>query len=126
MDLLGFNIGTRLADELLAKLPLSSTEINFRSGVEEVVRPGMQLAFGVKTDVKAWGDQYKMAVLSLENNLLTRFVTFPTAKQVPQLCQLFCGIIRGVLRQLSLDVSCVCSWELNAELEMQIRVMLKK
>ncbi len=93
--------------------------------MERIIRPGFQLVFGIKIDIRNWDDKDGKVILSLKRNPLMQFVSLPVQIESLQYSVMFCGVIRGALGQLAISVSCKCSKDNNSESESLIQVIVE-
>ena len=101
----GYNIGTRLIDELLAKANISSCN-DFRDTAEVIAKVGFKMYLGITTDVSQWNAAGTAFSVVLHENPLTEFVELPPQFASLEYSNVLCGIIRGALEMVQKRVTC--------------------
>ena len=122
---MGFNIGISLADELLAKMDITSTCKTFKNAINIIVRHGFKIFFGVNVDVNNWLEDNTAVTIAIVRNPLTQFVALPLERENLHYCTIFGGIIRGALEQIGVHVSCKFIEHIQSYSENNIRVSLE-
>lgn len=105
LDKMGFNIGTRLVDELLAKAELPNACATFKDAADVVAKVGFKMFLGINADATDWNKEYTSTTIVIYNNPLTDFVELPDGYEKLKYCNIFCGVIRGALEQVRMMVS---------------------
>lgn len=103
LDKMGSNIGVRLIEDFLARANVGRCH-DFRDTADKV-----QLAFrmylGIAPTVTNWnsaGDEFSLV---MDNNPLTEFVDLPEEYNSLKYSNLLCGVIRGALEMVHMDVA---------------------
>ncbi|CAD6261855.1 unnamed protein product [Miscanthus lutarioriparius] len=94
LDQMGYNIGTRLVDEFLAKSNVSRC-VDFKETADVIAKLGFKMFLGVTATVTNWDAEGTSCSLVLEDNPLVDFVELPDTCQGLQYCNLLSGVIRG-------------------------------
>lgn len=94
LEKMGYNIGVRLIDELLAKTHLPTCG-NFIETAEIVAKVGFKMFLGVNAEV-ANASQSEFSV-QLAENPLAEFVELPKEYAELRYSGVLCGVIRGAL-----------------------------
>ncbi|OII75749.1 transport protein particle component BET3 [Cryptosporidium andersoni] len=106
LEKIGYNIGIRLVDEFLAKSGISNCE-TFRDTAEVVACVGLKMFLGITAETKEWNNQETSCILSLSENPLIDFVELPPCyNSCLYYSNIICGVIRGALEQLQMQVTC--------------------
>eukprot|EP01068_Selenidium_serpulae_P003006 Selendium_serpulae@DN2830_c1_g1_i1.p1 len=103
LDMIGWNIGSRLVDEFFAKSGLGTCR-DFRDTAEVVGKVGFKMFLGITAEVRhinAWE-----CSLVLRENPLMEFVELPASLANLSYSNILCGIIRGALEQVHMKVRC--------------------
>ncbi|ONM12508.1 uncharacterized isoform X2 [Zea mays] len=101
LDQMGYNIGTRLVDEFLAKSNVSRC-VDFKETADVIAKLGFKMFLGVTATVTNWDAEGTSCSLVLEDNPLVDFVELPDTCQGLQYCNLLSGVIRGALEMVSM------------------------
>mmetsp|Transcript_25980 Transcript_25980/g.38461 ORF Transcript_25980/g.38461 Transcript_25980/m.38461 type:complete len:207 (+) Transcript_25980:69-689(+) len=121
LERIGYSIGVRCIDELLAKSEVNGVRIptckELRDTAEVVAKIGFRMFLGMNCDVGKLTD--KSFSLFLDENPLSIFVELPqtedngdgSSSHGPDWSKLkysniYCGVIRGALEQVNLKVEC--------------------
>ena len=121
LECIGYSIGVRCVDELLAKSEVNGVHIptckDLRDTAEVVAKIGFRMFLGMNCDVGKLTD--KSFSLFLSENPLSIFVELPqnddsgdgSSSHGPDWSKLkysniYCGVIRGALEQVNLKVEC--------------------
>ncbi len=102
LEQIGFNIGSRLIDEYLAK-----TEIPVCKSFKEVggnVIEAFKLFFGVESKLVMKNDQEFS--ITFNQNPLAENVAIPKKYEGLSYSNIYCGIIRGALEAVNMRVKC--------------------
>ncbi|KAK9791177.1 hypothetical protein WJX73_007611 [Symbiochloris irregularis] len=106
LDKMGYNIGVRLIDEFLAKSKINKC-VDFRDSAEKLAKVGFKMFLNTTASVTSWNAEGTECSLILEDNPMTDFVELPEGcSRKLRYCNLLCGVIRGALRMVNLNVSC--------------------
>lgn len=105
LDTMGYNIGTRLIDEFLAKSKTTKC-LGFRDAVEKLAKTGFKMFLNISPAVTNWKSDGTECSLILEDNPLADFVELPEGCGKLVYCNLLCGVIRGALEQVKMNVEC--------------------
>ncbi|KAL3733599.1 hypothetical protein ACJRO7_023029 [Eucalyptus globulus] len=97
----GYNIGTRLIDEFLAKANISRC-VDFKETAEMIAKVGFKMFLGVTASVTNWDIEGTCCNMVLEENPLVDFVELPDTCQGLYYCNVLCGVIRGALEMVSM------------------------
>jgi len=123
---IGYNMGIRMVEELLAKANISSCE-NFRETAQVIAKIGFKMFLGINAEVTNWSEDGRSFILSFRGNPFNEFVELPPACADLNYSNIICGAITGALRMLQLVVECkYVSDELKGAPENEIRVTLKE
>ncbi|KAK3424189.1 hypothetical protein EUGRSUZ_F00980 [Eucalyptus grandis] len=101
LDQMGYNIGTRLIDEFLAKANISRC-VDFKETAEMIAKVGFKMFLGVTASVTNWDIEGTCCNMVLEENPLVDFVELPDTCQGLYYCNVLCGVIRGALEMVSM------------------------
>ena len=95
----------RLIDEFLAKTSVNSCS-NFRETAENISKVAFKMFLGVTAEVTSWNAESTGCSLILAENPLIDFVELPP--QFQDLCysNILCGVIKGALEMVQLQVEC--------------------
>ncbi|RLN35841.1 trafficking protein particle complex subunit 3 [Panicum miliaceum] len=101
LDQMGYNIGTRLVDEFLAKSNVSRCA-DFKETADVIAKLGFKMFLGVTATVTNWDAEGTSCSFVLEDNPLVDFVELPDTCQGLQYCNVLSGVIRGALEMVSM------------------------
>ncbi|CAM0871110.1 unnamed protein product [Alopecurus aequalis] len=101
LDQMGYNIGTRLVDEFLAKSNVSNC-VDFKETADTIAKLGFKMFLGVTATVTNWDAEGTTCSFVLEDNPLVDFVELPDTCQGLQYCNVLSGVIRGALEMVSM------------------------
>ncbi|KAG2638663.1 trafficking protein particle complex subunit 3-like [Panicum virgatum] len=101
LDQMGYNIGTRLVDEFLAKSNVSRC-VDFKETADVIAKLGFKMFLGVTATVTNWDAEGTSCSFILEDNPLVDFVELPDTCQGLQYCNVLSGVIRGALEMVSM------------------------
>eukprot|EP00386_Alphamonas_edax_P008969 GDKI01029473.1.p1 GENE.GDKI01029473.1~~GDKI01029473.1.p1 ORF type:complete len:201 (-),score=66.54 GDKI01029473.1:24-626(-) len=109
LEKMGYNIGVRLVEELLAKCTSqlqggSFNCQNFTDTCEVVARVAFKMFLGITVDTNHVSQD--TCILVLSENPLAEFVEIPPQLSGLSYSNLMCGVIRGALEQVHLRVAC--------------------
>jgi hypothetical protein len=105
LDKMGYNIGMRLIEDFLARSPDIGRCHDLKTTADIITKQGFKTFLGVVPVVANWSPKGDEFSLILETNPLTDFVELP--EDHPQLLysNIICGVLRGALEMVQLDVS---------------------
>lgn len=103
LDQMGYNIGVRLVDEFLAKAKMGRCS-SFREAAEVVGRQAFPMFLNVSATVANWNADGTECSLVLTDNPLADFVELPEEFKELRYCGMLCGVIRGALEMVNMDV----------------------
>ncbi|KAL2913597.1 hypothetical protein HK105_206899 [Polyrhizophydium stewartii] len=127
LDKMGYNMGTRLIDDYLAKTG-SGRCADLRETAEAIAKSGFKLFLGVSPTVANWAPDGKEFSLILDENPLAEFVELPE----PALSSLWysnvlCGVLRGALEMVQMQTEVwFVSDVLRGDESTELRVRLVK
>ncbi|GAB4815290.1 hypothetical protein N2152v2_002336 [Parachlorella kessleri] len=105
LDKMGYNIGQRLIDEYLARSKTTRCS-DFRETAERIAKVGFKMFLNVTATVTNWNQDGTECSLILEDNPLTDYVELPEQLGNLKYCNLLCGVLRGALEMVNIDVEC--------------------
>lgn len=105
LERIGHSMGVRLIDEFLAKSSQAPCQ-SFRDVMETLSKIGIKMFLGIDTELVEVGP--KSYVISFPENPLNDFVELPQHLRDISFsyCSIYCGIIKGALEQLQMEISC--------------------
>ncbi|KAK6019885.1 transport protein particle component, Bet3 [Ostertagia ostertagi] len=104
LDKIGFNMGTRLADDFLAKNAHVPKCTDCRQIAEVLSKNAIPMYLGVPATVSNWTGGDREFSLIIENNPLTELVEVPATLSTLNYSQVIAGAIRGGLEALHFKV----------------------
>jgi hypothetical protein len=126
LDKLGHNIGVRIIDEFLAKSGTTSCS-NFRETAETLSKVAFKMFLGINTEVTGWNSDDTAFTLVLAENPLISFVELPAAFNGLNYSSILCGVMKGALEMVQLQVDCTFTKDvLKGDESNEIRVVLKR
>lgn len=129
LDKMGYNIGLRLIEELLAKTGLPRCQ-NFRDTAEAVAKVGFKMFMNITPTISNWSVDSKQFSLVFTENPLAEFVELPDKPNARDLwySNIYAGVIRGALEmvQLQVEAEFVSDAVQDPSLPTEIRVRLVK
>jgi len=108
LDKMGYNIGTRLIEDFLAKSNTGSCS-NLRETAEMISKVGFKIFLNITPAITNWSSDGKQFTLVLEENPLADFVELPDdgkAQDELWYSNILCGVLRGALEMVGLTGSC--------------------
>ena len=111
-----YNIGIRLVEEYLAKTRSREMK-SFKQSCEDIASIAFPMFVGVTASVENWSDEDQSCVISsvfcacsLEfySNPLSLFVELPPELSKLQYNAVYCGIIRGALEMVHVEIPVCC------------------
>lgn len=123
------HIGVRLIDEFLAKSNLTSCS-NFRDTGDVISKIAFKMFLGISPEVTNWNKENSAFSLLLVDNPFIDFVELPPDYQELSYCGMLCGIIRGALEMVQLQVDCkiirdILKGDEVTELRVELKGMMK-
>eukprot|EP00195_Chlamydomonas_chlamydogama_P004817 CAMPEP_0202898732 /NCGR_PEP_ID=MMETSP1392-20130828/7176_1 /ASSEMBLY_ACC=CAM_ASM_000868 /TAXON_ID=225041 /ORGANISM="Chlamydomonas chlamydogama, Strain SAG 11-48b" /LENGTH=183 /DNA_ID=CAMNT_0049584741 /DNA_START=96 /DNA_END=647 /DNA_ORIENTATION=+ len=103
LETMGYNIGIRLVDEFLAKAKAGRCS-SFKETAEIIAKQAFAMFLNIQATVTNWGPDGKECSLVLTDNPLTDFVELPEEYRDLKYCNILCGVIRGALEMVNMDV----------------------
>ena len=105
LEKMGHNIGVRLVDEFLAKSGTTNCS-NFKDTADVISKVAFKMFLGIVPEVTAWNKEGSAFSLIFNDNPLLDFVELPPQYQNLQYCNILCGVIKGALEMVQLQVVC--------------------
>ncbi|KAJ2776526.1 hypothetical protein H4R18_005623 [Coemansia javaensis] len=104
LDKMGYNIGVRLADDVLARTALERCA-DLHATAEVVAKIGFKIFLNVAPTVAAWSPDGKEFSLVIDDNPLNDFCELPPAAVQGGLwySNILCGVIRGALEMMHMQ-----------------------
>lgn len=105
LERLGYNMGVRIIEDFLAKT--SSGRCMDLKDTADKIQSAFRMYLGIQPNVANWsqaGDEFSFI---LDLNPLTDLVELPDNLRNLKYCNIICGVIRGALEMVQLDVQ---SW----------------
>lgn len=106
LDKMGYNIGVRLIEELLAKSGIGRCT-NFKETAEIVAKVGFKMFLNITPTIDNWTADNKQFSLFFDENPLAEFVELPDdgrAQRELWYSNILAGVIRGALEMVQLEV----------------------
>lgn len=107
LEKMGFNIGIRLVDELLAKSGLPpGPPCTFRETADVITKVAFKMFLNMNAEVipGGWEADDSAFVFSFGENPLADFVELPAHLHDLKYCNMLCGVIRGALEMVAVRV----------------------
>lgn len=125
LEKMGYNIGIRLIDELLAKAGISNCS-DLRVTADVIAKVGFKMFLGVTAEISQWNEDSKAFSVTLAENPFIDFVELPASMQELRYCNILVGIIKGALEMVQLNVDCrITKDPLKGDDVTELRVELK-
>lgn len=106
LEIIGYNIGTRLIDDFLAKSKIQRCK-TFSETSEVIASVAFKMFLGVTALVGNWSADEKTFSLVFEENPLTEFTELPKEyKGTLWYANCLCGVVRGALEMINMKVEC--------------------
>lgn len=102
---MGHNIGVRLVDEFLAKSGTTNCA-NFKETADVISKVAFKMFLGIVPEVTSWNQESTAFSLIFNDNPLLDFVELPPQYQNLQYCNMLCGVVKGALEMVQLQVTC--------------------
>ena len=124
LEKMGYNIGMRLVDEMLAKAGVGACQ-SFSETAEVIAKVGFKMFLGIGVEVV--GASASEFTLQLAENPLAEFVELPEEYAKLEYSGMLCGVIRGALEMLQMRVACTLTKDvLWGDETTEIKVVLKE
>ncbi|CAG9825497.1 unnamed protein product [Phaedon cochleariae] len=121
LERLGYNMGVRLIEDFLAKTGTGRC-LDLKDTADKI-QTAFRMYLGVQPNVTNWspaGDEFSFM---LDNNPLTELVELPDDLKGLRYCNIICGVIRGALEMVQLDVqSWIVQDQLRGDTSTEVRV----
>ncbi|KAG7192375.1 transport protein particle 22 kDa subunit [Scheffersomyces spartinae] len=104
LDSMGYNIGIRLIEEFLAKTGAARCH-TMKETAEIILKVGFKMFLNITPQVDNWSLDNRQFSLILNENPLADFVELPSDAKDLWYSQILCGVLRGALHMVQLDVS---------------------
>ncbi|KAJ3381529.1 transport protein particle 22 kDa subunit [Lobulomyces angularis] len=105
LDKMGYNIGCRLIEDFLAKSGIGKCQ-DFKETAEIITKTGFRLYLGITPTVTNFSSDNKEFSIILDENPLAEFVELPEDGNDLFYSNILCGVIRGALEMVQLQVEC--------------------
>lgn len=107
LEKMGHNIGVRLIDEFLAKsgVDMSTPCASLRETADMITKVAFRMFLNMNADCTNWNTEATAFSILFNDSPITEFVELPPHLQGLKYCNLFCGVIRGALSMVQLDVN---------------------
>ena len=103
LDQMGYNIGVRLIEDLVAKGNVGRCH-DLRETADIIAKLGFKMFLGVTPTVAKWSPGADEFSLMLENNPLAEFVELPSGHDGLYYSNILCGVLRGALEMVQMEV----------------------
>lgn len=121
LERLGYNIGLRLIEDFLAKTSVNKC-LDFRDTAEKI-QVAFKMYLGIQPVITNWTSNCDEFSLIIDSNPLIDFVELPDQYKNLKYCILLCGVIRGALEMVNLEVrSWIVQDQLKSDVNTEIRV----
>jgi hypothetical protein len=122
-------VGVRLIDEFLAKSGVTNCS-NFRETADVISKIAFRMFLGISPEVANWNKENTSFSLMLVDNPFVDFVELPPDYQELSYCSILCGVIKGALEMVQLQVDCkivkdVLKGDETTELRVDLKGMMK-
>ncbi|VDM49459.1 unnamed protein product [Toxocara canis] len=123
LDKMGYNIGLRIADDLMAKNAQIGRCTDMHQVADVLAKVALRTYLGrVSAQVSGWSSSNDEFSLLIESNPLTEFVEVPPElAQELRYSQMICGAIRGALQMLHIEVQTAIVNDLNQNTEIRVK-----
>uniref|UniRef100_A0A7S0RI19 Trafficking protein particle complex subunit n=1 Tax=Chlamydomonas leiostraca TaxID=1034604 RepID=A0A7S0RI19_9CHLO len=126
LEQMGYNIGIRLIDEFLAKSKITRCT-NFKETVDVIAKQAFPMFLSMSANATNWSQDGKECSLVFTDNPFTEFVELPEEYRDLKYLNLVCGVLRGALEQVSMDIEAkLTSDMLKGDDSYEIRVRLRE
>ena len=103
LDKMGYNIGLRIADDFLARHGQNKCT-EFRETADMIAKLGFKTYLGLVPQVEKWNPGDRSCSLFFDHNPLAEFVELPPEHASLWYANLLCGVLRGALEVVHLEV----------------------
>lgn len=105
LEKMGYNIGLRLIEEVLAKTSLPRCQ-NFRDTAEAISKVGFKMFLNITPTIANWTPDNQQFSLLLAENPLAHYVELPDERACRELwySNIYAGVLRGALEMVQLQV----------------------
>jgi predicted ArsR family transcriptional regulator len=121
LERLGYNMGVRLIEDFLAKTGTGRC-LDLKDTADKI-QSAFRMYLGVQPNVANWsaaGDEFSFI---LDTNPLTDLVELPDEQKNLKYCNIICGVIRGALEMVQLEVqSWIVQDQLKGDQNTEVRV----
>uniref|UniRef100_A0A7S2TRZ6 Trafficking protein particle complex subunit n=1 Tax=Lotharella oceanica TaxID=641309 RepID=A0A7S2TRZ6_9EUKA len=125
LEKMGYNIGTRLIDEFLAKTGITQCR-NLKETAHSIAEIGFKMFLGINAEVR-WSSDAKTFSIEFKGNPLIEFVELPEKFKDLDYSNILCGVIRGALNMVQIVVTTqLTKSELKGDSSSEIKVSLKE
>lgn len=94
-----------MVDEFLAKSGVSNCS-NFRDTADTISKVAFKMFLGITPEVSLWNKENSSFSLIFTENPLVDFVELPPKYLDLHYCNVLCGVIKGALEMVQLQVEC--------------------
>mmetsp|Transcript_5218 Transcript_5218/g.15605 ORF Transcript_5218/g.15605 Transcript_5218/m.15605 type:complete len:187 (+) Transcript_5218:56-616(+) len=105
LERMGYNIGVRLIEDLIAKARITSI-LHFPESAELVAKLAFKMYLGVTAKVVDWNADRTAYSLQFDENPLTEFTELPEKYSRLWFANILCGVIRGSYEMVQMVVEC--------------------
>lgn len=105
LERLGYNMGIRLIEDFLAKT--STGRCLDLKDTADKIQTAFRMYLGVQPNVSNWSAAADEFSFIFDSNPLTELVELPEDLKGLRYCNIICGVLRGALEMVQLDVQ---SW----------------
>jgi len=106
LEKMGHNIGVRLIDEFLVRSGVTTNCSSFRDTAETIAKVAFRMFLGISADATNWSANDSVFSLVYTENPLTTFVELPPQFSDLHYSNMICGVIRGALEMVQMQVEC--------------------
>lgn len=105
LEKMGHNIGVRIIDEFLAKSGVASCS-NFKETGDTITKVAFKMFLGISAEVTNMSGDGNTFHIAFFDNPFIDFVELPPQYHDLCYCKLLCGVIKGALEMVQLQVEC--------------------
>lgn len=102
LDKMGYNIGLRLIEDFLSKTNMTRC-YDFKD-VADRIQNAFRIYLGFAPTITNWSPANDEFSIIIDNNPLTEYVELPDHLTNLRYCNIFCGVIRGALEMVQIEV----------------------